>query len=368
MKVFRCDHCMNLVFFENFQCVHCGHQLAYLPDLNVIGSLDPAGAGLWTSPILRAETRVYRLCENFTAHNTCNWAVPAAEDASHCLSCRLTSLIPDLAIPGHREAWYKLEVAKRRMVYTLAALGLPLVNKTDDPVRGLSFEFKADPTAEEKAAGIEPVMTGHADGVITINIAEADEVEREKRRIQMHEPYRTLLGHFRHEVGHYYWDLLIRDDEPRLAAFRDRFGDERADYSDSLKKHYRDGPAADWQDRFVTTYATSHPWEDWAETWAHYLHIFDTLEMAVDSGLTLKPREKDRPQLEASALPTKVQGSPFEQLVESWLPLTYVLNNLNRGLGLPDTYPFVLSDPVIHKLKFIHETIAAAQPLGSTKS
>ena len=156
--------------------------------------------------------------------------------------------------------------------------------------------------------------------------------------------------------------MLIRDDEPRLAAFRERFGDERADYSDSLNKHYRDGPAADWQDRFVTTYATAHPWEDWAETWAHYLHISDTLEMAVDSGLTLKPREKDKPRLKASTLPAIGGSTPFEQLVASWLPLTYVLNNLNRGLGLPDAYPFVLSEPAIHKLRFVHETISAVKP------
>src|SRR5262249_50270393 len=156
-------------------------------------------------------------------------------------------------------------VAKRRLVYTLLALNLPLVSRQEDRESGLSFEFLADPA--DPAA--PRVMTGHAGGVITVNVAEADDAERERRRLQMNEPYRPLLGAFRHEIGHYYWDRLIRG-SARLAAFRETFGDERADYAEALDRHHAGGPPGDWQDRFVSAYASSHPWEDWAETWAHY--------------------------------------------------------------------------------------------------
>jgi len=57
--------------------------------------------------------------------------------------------------------------------------------------------------------GCTPVLTSHCNGLITLNIAEADDAERERRRVKFHEPYRTLLGHLRHEVAHYYWDRLI---------------------------------------------------------------------------------------------------------------------------------------------------------------
>jgi hypothetical protein len=355
MKVFRCDHCRQLVFFENFQCVNCGHALAFLPDLGVIGSLDPAGDDRWRSPIPRAAKGIYRLCANYTGPNVCNWAIPGESSDPLCLSCQLTTVIPDLDKPGSREAWYRLEVAKRRLIYTLLALKLPMANRSDDPDGGLAFEFMADP--------IDPsaprVLTGHATGVITVNVAEADDAERERRRLQMHEPYRTLLGHFRHESGHYYWDRLI-DNSDRLESFRALFGDERADYAGALQQHYSYGPPADWRDRFVTTYASSHPWEDWAESWAHYLHLTDTLETAAAVGVKLRPPRKGDPEIRA--LPDPVDAAPetFDELMAAWYPLTYLLNNLNRGLGMPDGYPFVLSTPAVEKLRFVHETVASA--------
>jgi len=178
--------------------------------------------------------------------------------------------------------------------------------------------------------------------------------QRERRRLQLHEPYRTLLGHFRHEIGHYYWERLLAGSD-RLEAFRAAFGDERADYAEALKRHYEQGPPEQWQERFISTYASAHPWEDWAETWAHYLHMTDTLEMAAACGLSLRPRHADEPSLKTAGQ-DKPLGS-FEQKIEAWFPLTYVLNNLNRGLGLVDGYPFVLSPPVIEKLRFVHDTI-----------
>jgi hypothetical protein len=279
--------------------------------------------------------------------------VPADDANPLCRSCRLTRVIPDLGVPGNKAAWFRLEAAKRRLVYSLLYLGVPLEGKIEHPQRGLAFEFLADPPGAPK------VTTGHADGVITVNIAEADDAERVKRRVQLHEPYRTLVGHMRHEVGHYYWDRLVRD-APRLERFRELFGDERKDYAQALQAHYKDGPPADWQERFVSAYAASHPWEDWAETWAHYLHSTDTLEIAAACGLTLRPPRSDEPSLKKITVPEGEGREPFDKIVADWHALTYVLNNLNRSLGQGDAYPFVLSAPAVEKLRFVHQTIAAA--------
>jgi hypothetical protein len=345
VKVFHCDNCSALVFFENVRCVKCDHALAYLPDREMIATLD-GSAG-----------RNYRQCENYAKHNVCNWAVPADDPNPLCLSCRLTRVIPDLGKPGNKEAWYKLEVAKRRLVYSLLHLGCPLKSKAEDPEYGLAFEFLADP----EVPGAPPVHTGHASGVITLNVGEADDAERERRRVDLHEPYRTLLGHFRHEVGHYYWDRLVQG-SPRLERFRALFGDERKDYGQALQEYYKKGPPADWQQRFVSAYATAHPWEDWAESWAHYLHMSDTLEIAAISGLSLRPQRRDEPTLKDPIAPSGDGAEPFDKLIADWLSLTYVLNNLSRSLGQPDAYPFVLSAPAIEKLRFVHQTIAAATP------
>jgi hypothetical protein len=359
MKVFHCDHCEQLIFYENIRCVKCDHRLAYLPDLGIVGSLDPAGSDLWKTPLSRARGRTYRLCQNYTQHNVCNWAVPANDTNPLCLSCRLTRVIPDLSVEQNRAAWYKLETAKRRLVYTLLALKLPLVSRWLDRANGLSFEFLADAAD----SNVPRVMTGYANGVITVNIAEADDAERERRRLQMCEVYRTLLGHFRHEIGHYYWDRLMRDSR-RLGAFRELFGDERADYDAALKKHYANGPPPDWPDRFISAYASTHPSEDWAETWAHYLHMTDTLEMAADCGVQMRPARRTEPSIQRVNDPVEGTRS-FEALLADWLPLTYLLNNLNRGLGLPDGYPFILSAPAVAKLRFVHDTVQAARPAGA---
>ncbi len=352
MKVFHCDHCGHLVFFENTECVACGHRLAYLPDLGVVGSLEDAGDDTWRSPLPRSGGRIYRLCRNYSQEQVCNWTLPADDPNPLCLSCRLTRVIPDLTMAEHRLAWYRLEVAKRRLVFTLLELHLPILSREEDARRGLTFEFMADPAGE-----LGPVfLTGHADGVITINIAEADDAERERRRTSVHEPYRTLLGHMRHESGHYYWDRIVRGG-PEMARFSALFGDPDRDYGEALRTHYERGAPVDWQTQFVSAYASSHAWEDWAETWAHYLHIIDTLETAAACGLSLQPGRRDEPALKGIPGSVTSPDAPFDRLIETWLPITYALNNLNRGLGLSDAYPFVLSPPAIEKLRFVHDVI-----------
>ena len=354
MKLFRCDHCRALLYFENHLCVTCGHTLAYLPDARLVASLEAVGDGQWTSPAPSARGRRYRCCANYTEHQVCNWAVPADDPNPLCVSCRLTVTSPDLSVAGHREAWYKLETAKRRLVYGLDALGLPHAPKSEDPARGLAFALLADPPQADAGGH---VLTGHDNGLITLALAEADDAERERRRTQLGEPYRTLLGHFRHEVGHYYWDRLIRDDADRLAAFRSLFGDVSQDYAASLRRHYAEGAPADWQNRFVSAYASAHAWEDWAETWAHYLHLVDTLETADECGVSLHSPEGVASVAAGSA---GEEPDAFSRMIARWFELTHALNNLNRGLGLADSYPFVLADPVVEKLRFIHETIRTA--------
>ena len=363
MKLFLCDICEQLLFFESVQCTGCGRALAYLPDRSVIRTIAPIASSVagthceepvQTDRVRAADGAIYRLCRNFTEHAVCNWAVPVDEPDEYCRACRLNQTIPDVDDPKAKEEWHRLELAKHRLVYSLLELGLPVESKTTNPEGGLAFSFMAD----DSAHGGNHVFTGHNNGLITINIAEADSPFREKMRTQMGEGYRTLLGHFRHEIGHYYWQRLIRGDEV-LAEYRAQFGDERADYTQAQQRHYNDGPPADWQKHFISAYASMHPFEDWAETWAHYLHMTDTLETARAYGLSLQPQVAGS----EAALPTlatrRLQMQSFEDVINGWFPLTVALNSLSRSMGSDDLYPFVISDAAVEKLRFVHHVIAS---------
>jgi hypothetical protein len=234
-------------------------------------------------------------------------------------------------------------------------LRLPLATRLEDP-NGLAFDFLSNPIGASEAQS--RVMTGHASGLITLNVAEADDPERERQRKSMGEPYRTLLGHFRHETAHYYWDRLVAD-SPRIDDFRRLFGDEREDYEASLQRYYANGPMPDWPERFVTSYASSHPWEDFAETWAHYFHMIDTLETAFAFGLRLRPKVAKGADL-STAVDFDPYVSEMDRIIDAWLPLTFAANSLNRSMGQPDLYPFIVPPPVIWKLTLIHDLIHAA--------
>lgn len=352
MKTFHCTHCQNLIFFENVRCLNCSHPLAFLPDRGIMGALIQGTDGLWRAEIHAEESHGYRLCANYDQVSVCNWVVPAQDEGEFCRSCRLNRVIPDLSSDRNMVAWFRLEVAKRRMLYTLLGLGLSIVPKNGDDTAGLAFEFLED----SQDGDAKRVLTGHDNGLITINIAEADDVHREQQRALQREPYRTLLGHFRHEIGHYFWDLLVTSGAKR-EAFRALFGDERADYQKALERHYGEGPPGDWERTFISAYATMHPWEDWAESWAHYLHMVDALETAGAAGLALRPKRADEPRMQPPPDPLNPNHRNFDAMIEAWLSLTYVLNNLSRGLGLADSYPFVLSAAAIAKLRFIHDII-----------
>ena len=358
MKTFHCQHCGQAVFFENVQCLQCGSKLAFLPDRLNMAAIEPVPEqdGLWRARVRgnrKPAAGQYRLCHNATNQNACNFAVPAADPNRLCASCRLTRVLPDLSQPGNTERWYRLESAKRRLFYTLAKLGLlsptPLNGEADGPV----FEFLADLPGQQ-------VMTGHKQGLITLNVAEADDAERVKRKVEMQEPYRTLLGHFRHEAGHYYWDRLI-DEGQRVEDFRKLFGDERMDYAQALRDHYaRGGSIPDWQDNYVSAYATAHPWEDWAETWAHYLHMVDLLETAAAYNTRVSIPGQGV-ELDEVINPLETGAPDFNQLVEQWVPLTLLVNSLNRSLGQEDAYPFALSPGALNKLRFVHDLIGESR-------
>jgi hypothetical protein len=356
MKLFSCQGCGELLYFENYRCENCGRALGYLSDLTEISALDLAPDGKsWT--VLAAQGVAYRFCKNNLA-GVCNWMVPADGGEEFCAACRHNRVIPDLSVPGNDVLWGKLEAAKHRLFYSLLRLRLPLESRADAPERGLAFDFLAD-TPESHAKG---VMTGHDNGLITLALKEADDAVREKVRSEMGEPYRTLLGHFRHESGHYFWDRLVESDPARLENFRALFGDERGDYGQALQRHYDEGVPPDWQNSHISMYATTHPWEDFAETWAHYLHIVDTLETAGAFGLKVRPR-RARGALAAAIDFDPYRAPDMDMLIDAWLPIEFATNSLNRSMGQIDLYPFFLSPVAIEKLGFVHALTHAAEAL-----
>ena len=351
MKLFECQHCGQLLFFENTLCERCGRVLGYLAEQTMLSALAAAGGDRW-HPLFAPDETV-RLCAN-AAYRTCNWLVPADGPEAFCRACRLNRTIPDLDAPQNLLLWQRLEAAKHRLVYGLLRLGLPLVSRFENAEQGLAFDFLAGPdTAFQEGP---QVITGHAQGLITIDISEADDAERERHRRDMAEPYRTLLGHFRHEIGHHYWERLVRNGVWH-GAFRELFGDERRDYGSALEAHYANGPQPDWQEHYVSSYAGAHPWEDFAETWAHYLHIVDTLETAEAFALRIRPRAGRDPVLAMEVDFDPYRQGDFDAIVEAWLPLTYAVNSLNHSMGQPDLYPFVLAPAVMGKLRFVHGLI-----------
>jgi len=346
MKRFFCNYCGQPLYFENTRCLSCGHLVGFVPERGEMMAFAPTGDGFWHLAGQTDGPR-WRTCKNYAQEDVCNWMVPAESGDAYCLSCQLNEIIPDLTVPGNRFLWSKVEAAKRRLLFSLLHLKLPLVSKASDPVKGLSFRFLAD--RNDPFELNQSILTGHHQGIITINIAEADDAVREKQRLDLSEVYRSVLGHFRHEIGHYYWDRIFRD-TGSFDAFRAVFGDERLNYSNALQRHYRDGAPRNWENGYITSYAAAHPWEDWAETWAHYLHINDTLQTAMAHGWLATTLIKSGELLDPYSW-------DFESIAATWINLRAILNELNRSMGLADPYPFVMSGPVIEKLTFIHDLL-----------
>ncbi len=344
MKLFQCGNCDHSLFFENSVCENCGHLAGYRDTDREILTFDLSAGTL----ISDRAGKHFKFCKN-NAHDVCNWLLPFEDERDYCRACQLNRTIPHLATEGNLRKWQSIENAKHRLVYQLQRLGVPVVSKLVDGETGLCFDFveRGDRT---------DLMTGHADGVVTILLSEADSVVRERNRKQFKERYRTLIGHLRHEVGHYYWDRLVATDEGMLTKFRSLFGDDRRDYGEALQAYYAAGAPAGWRASHISAYATAHPWEDWAETWAHYLHIVDLVETAYFFGISVAPVGPDR------VMATDVPFDPYEmedfgEIVETCVPLSYAVNSMNRAMGIPDVYPFVISGTVRRKLGFVHELV-----------
>lgn len=347
MRLFSCAVCGQPVHFDNRFCVSCGHRLAFVPETLSMEALAPAGEPNWE--LVGQPGRTIRFCAN-EAHDICNWSVPAESQSKFCPACSHNRLVPDASTEEGIEQWRRISQAQRHLFYSLIRLDLPHPNRDFDPQGGLVFDFLVDEVAMDGT--VIPAMTGHDEGLIAIRAAEADDATREQIRANMNEPYRTMLGHFRHEVGHFIWNKLVRDVN-RFDAFRAVFGDERDDYDAALKRNYDQGPPANWQENFISSYASVHPWEDFAECFAHYLHIVDTLETARAFGIAIDPRGHEEMAAEVRFDPYKARNA--QQLVDAWVPFSVALNSIHRSLGQSDLYPFVLTEAVVAKLQFIHE-------------
>ncbi len=352
MKLFECQNCGQLIYFENTQCERCGSALGFQPRTAVLSALKANSAGAFAPLADPAQSVTY--CANF-AHGACNWLVEAG-GGPLCVACELNRTIPDLGVPENLPRWQRIEVAKRRLVYSLLRLGLPIASKTEQPESGIAFNFLAPPPGED---GQGKILTGHDNGEITLNVAEADDALRAEIRQKMGEPYRTLLGHFRHEIAHYYWDRLVKD-KPAYGIFRRAFGDETRDYDKALQAHYANGAPPGWRDRHISAYASAHPHEDWAETFAHYLHMVDTLETAYAFGLRIWPRAGQDGNLKASIAFDPYAQADFGAIIEAWLPMTFAVNSINRSMGADDLYPFVISPAATEKLKAVHDIVKGA--------
>jgi hypothetical protein len=349
MRLFDCSNCHQPVYFDNTICISCQSHLGFDPILMEMVALALLPDGSYQAI---NKSGLYHYCSNHQ-YDACNWLIPAHEDRKFCTACELNSTIPDISKKEFLDRWKVIELAKHRLIYALLNWNLPFSNKIEDPTKGLAFVFKSD---QDMPNG-QRVLTGHANGVITLNIAEADDVEREMARNQMDEVYRTVLGHFRHEVGHYYWDVLIAD-STNLYSFRELYGDERQDYQAALNKHYADGPAPDWQENFISAYASMHPWESWAETWAHYMHMIDTLETAYYYGLCIRPQVSPQHYLPLMEVKENAYTClDFEIIFQNWFSVSLMMNSLNRSMGHRDIYPFVINAKVKEKLSFIHGII-----------
>ena len=335
MKLFEC-HCGQEVFFESNRCLRCGAGLGFDVERLELISLRP-GPG---DTLLDAQDRRFTACANGREFDACNWLVPETSESRHCWACQFNRTIPDQSLAHNTERLRRFEVARKRLLFTLLQLRLPLRNGFADPQNGLWFDFVEDERSNPERYPESFVPTGYHGGIITINAMEADDAAREAVRAQMNEAYRTLLGHLRHESGHYYWALLDPDPGSR-ADFERLFGDPTADYDEALTHYYANGPRPGWQERYISAYASAHAVEDWAESWAHYLYIYDALETASTHGF----------------VDTMAASMSIDEMIVNWQSLSVALNELNRSSGLADAYPFVITDTVGDKLRFVDRVV-----------
>jgi hypothetical protein len=345
VRVFTCSSCEHELGFESLSCPNCDSLIGYMPDRRDLVVLVPDTPAKFS---VQGDNGVQWRCLN--AAWGCNWMLAADQGDVWCLSCRLTRGRPDEADPAAVVAWAAAEAAKRRLVFQLAELGLPIEPRSTTAPQGLAFDLVHVPGASG--------VTGHDQGLITLDLSEADDQHRDELRRRFGEPFRTLIGHLRHEVGHYYFARLINQGD-LLTSFRSLFGDERVDYPAALDEHYRSGHGAAVEanlERHVSAYAAAHPLEDWAETFAHYLHICDAYQTADSHGLDVVDRE---PGVRTSGRRGVGDAPSFSSILALWVPVAATINEIADGLGSPRPYPFTLSPAVVTKLEFVHARVTA---------
>jgi hypothetical protein len=330
---FACPVCAHLVTFESVRCLNCSAEIGFDPTRQ---TMRPAAAG----------AEGWARCAN-RGIAACNWL--AADDGPLCESCALTRTRPNDRDERGLGGFAAAERAKRRLLFELYDMGLPVAGRGETD-GGVAFDLLS---SENEAVG-----TGHADGVITLDLAETDPAHRERLRVKLAEPYRTVLGHLRHEIGHYYQAILLPPGSPQESRCRELFGDERESYKDALDRYYKDGPTPGWERDHVSAYATMHPWEDWAETFAHYLHLRDTLQTAGAYGVRVDGPSVATADLAPLESEPRTAGGDVGEMLAAWIPLTYALNAINRSMGALDLYPFVLGPTVERKLEFVGGLIA----------
>ncbi|MEZ5159262.1 MAG: putative zinc-binding metallopeptidase [Candidatus Nanopelagicales bacterium] len=305
MRRFSCPQCSARVFFDDQTCLNCRTEVAYNPGTDEMG-----------------------LALNTCSHRfdwLCNWA--ATDGSSQCASCAL-----DKTVDGRIDQVTQFQVAKRRVYRQLRLIDVD-PDFADPPLR---FDLRQG-TADS------PVTIGHADGLVTLDTAEADPSRREEVRTKLGEPYRTPLGHVRHETGHWHWQAYVFSDRMRLDQFRELFGDERVDYAAALRGHYDGIDDGSWRDTYLSYYATAHPWEDYAESFAHVLHMSDMVETAVAEGFITG------------------EFRSLTDIVERWQPLTVSLNEMARSMGTPEPYPFAPSSTALRKMMFVFDVINSSR-------
>ncbi len=340
MNLYTCSNCKALLYFENNMCLNCQHLVGFCAETLSIITFESNEQNQLVD--ISKKENIYKYCIN-SYHGTCNWVIPAAQGYPFCSACALNRTIPELSTVKNIDRWKRIEIAKHRLVYSILRFQLPLQAKKSNNTHGIAFDFLADEPLQAR------VLTGHDNGVITLNIEEADEAARVRNKLDLGEKYRTLLGHFRHEIGHYYWDVLI-ENKPVLQQFREIFGNEQKDYSQALQKYYQTGAPFDWTNRYISPYATAHPWEDWAETWAHYFHLMDTVETAYAYGIGIKSGEVKMLHLQSQIDKDPYSIENFDTIIKMWIPLTFAINSLNRSMGHDDN---LLSKSLLLYIPFV---------------
>lgn len=343
VRRFDCQTCDAALTFDDTRCRSCSAEIGYFLDADHLGPIEPGNGATYRRRGAPDHDPDWWRCLN-TAWG-CNWMVPLDDGNVWCAACRLTRGRPDESNPDAVRAWSHAEAAKRRLVAQLYRLGLPVAppSRRDDDTTSSDDGLVIDLVYLPDSVGV----TGHRPGVITLDLREVDPGFREAAREHFGEQYRTVLGHLRHETGHHFWQrLVVRADA--LDDARELFGDERADYAAALETHYGRlrGPhgTVDVPHAYISDYASVHPSEDWAECFAHYLHLRDGLETAESFGLGASDHDDDT----------------LEAMLSRWRELSRGVDEVSRALGQSPAYGVVVHPEVEPKLRFVHERITGA--------